>query len=46
VIFLSESMSFKTVAGMILVLAGVFINFFTINSESGKARDKIEETET
>ena len=46
VIFLSESMSFKTVAGMILVLAGLFINFFTINSKSGKARDKIEETET
>ena len=46
VIFLGESMSFKTVAGMIFVLAGVFINFFTINLKSGKARDKIEETET
>jgi len=46
VIFLNESMSFKTVAGMILVLAGVFINFFTINFKSGKARDKFEETET
>ncbi len=46
VVFLGESLGLKTVAGMILVLAGVFINFFTINSESGKARDKIEETET
>ena len=31
VIFLNESLSFKTVAGMLLVLGGVFINFFTIN---------------
>jgi len=46
VIFLSESMSFKTVAGMILVLIGVFINFFTINSKLRKARDKFEKTGT
>ena len=45
-VFLNESISFKTAAGMILVLAGVFINFFTINFKSGKARDKFEETET
>jgi drug/metabolite transporter (DMT)-like permease len=40
-VFLNESISFKTAAGIILVLAGVFINF-----KSGKARDKFEETET
>jgi len=38
VIFLGESLSLKTVAGMLLVLAGVFINFFKINLRSREGR--------
>jgi drug/metabolite transporter (DMT)-like permease len=41
VVFLGESLSFKTVAGTLLVLAGVFINFFKINFKTGKAGDDI-----
>lgn len=41
VIFLGESLSFKTVAGMLLVLAGVSINFININFKTGKAGDDI-----
>lgn len=37
-VFLGESLSLKTAAGMLLVLAGVFINFFKINQESGESR--------
>jgi drug/metabolite transporter (DMT)-like permease len=37
VIFLGESLSFKTAAGMLIVLTGVFINFIKINSDTGKA---------
>jgi drug/metabolite transporter (DMT)-like permease len=40
-IFLGESLSLKTVAGMLLVLAGVFINFFKVNFRTGKAGDNI-----
>jgi drug/metabolite transporter (DMT)-like permease len=38
VLFLGESLSLKTVAGMLLVLAGVFINFFKTNIKSGESR--------
>jgi len=41
VVFLGESMSFKTAAGTLLVLAGVFINFFKINFKTGKAGDNV-----
>lgn len=42
VIFLGESLSFKTAAGMLLVLSGIFINFSKINLRIGKAGDKVE----
>jgi drug/metabolite transporter (DMT)-like permease len=46
VIFLGESLSFKTIAGMLLVLSGIFINFSNIGLKSGvaegKAEDKVE----
>lgn len=41
VMFLGESLSAKTVAGTLLVLAGVFINFVKINFRTGKAGDDI-----
>ncbi|MGE5678470.1 MAG: DMT family transporter [Pseudomonadota bacterium] len=41
-IFLGEVISGKTVAGMLLVLVGIFINFFKINFRTGKAGDNIE----
>ncbi|MDF2890244.1 MAG: putative rane protein [Clostridia bacterium] len=34
VIFLGESLSLKTAAGMLLVLAGIFINFVRINTKT------------
>lgn len=39
IIFLNEAVSLKTVAGMLLVLVGIFINFFNINFLSRKAGD-------
>ena len=39
VVLLGETLSLKTVAGMLLVLAGAFINFFKLNSKSGESRD-------
>ena len=42
VIFLGESLSFKTVAGMLLVLSGIFINFSNMNLKTRKAGDKVE----
>lgn len=41
VVFLGESLSLKTAAGMLLVLAGVSINFFKINFKTGESRDSI-----
>jgi drug/metabolite transporter (DMT)-like permease len=41
IVFLGESLSFKTAAGMLIVLAGVSINFIKINSNAGKAEDKV-----
>lgn len=41
VVFLGESLSPKTVVGTLLVLAGVFVNFFKINFKTGKAGDNI-----
>jgi drug/metabolite transporter (DMT)-like permease len=41
VVFLGESLSLKTAAGMLLVLAGVFINFFKINFKTRESRDNI-----
>lgn len=41
VVFLDESLSFKTAAGTLLVLAGVFINFFKVNFKTGKAGDNV-----
>lgn len=41
VIFLDEGLSLKTIAGMLLVLAGIFINFFKINFQTG-SRDSDE----
>ena len=38
VVFLGESLSLKTVAGMLLVLAGVSINFFKINLKFRESR--------
>ena len=46
VAFLGESLSFKTVAGTLLVLAGVFINFFKLNFKTGKAGMRFEKTGT
>jgi len=40
-VFLDESLSLKTIAGTLLVLAGVFINFFKINVKTGKAGDNV-----
>ena len=46
VVFLGESLSYKTVAGMLLVLLGMFINFSKVNLKFGvanrKAGDKVE----
>jgi drug/metabolite transporter (DMT)-like permease len=41
VVFLGESLSLKTVAGMLLVLAGIVINFFKINLRTRESRDNI-----
>ncbi|MHB1394760.1 MAG: DMT family transporter [Clostridia bacterium] len=41
VVFLGESLSLKTVAGMMLVLAGVAINFLNINFKTRESRDSI-----
>jgi drug/metabolite transporter (DMT)-like permease len=41
VVFLGESLSLKTVAGMLLVLAGIVINFFKINLRTKESRDNI-----
>ena len=38
VVFLGESLSLKTVAGMLLVLVGIVINFFKINLKSSESR--------
>lgn len=38
VIFLGESLNLKTVAGMLIVLLGIFINFFKVSSKSGESR--------
>lgn len=43
VIFLGESLSFKTIAGMLLVLSGIFINFSNISLRSGAAKGKAED---
>lgn len=43
VVFLGESLSLKTVAGMLLVLAGVSINFIKLNFKTEKAGDNIWE---
>ena len=42
VVFLGESLSLKTVAGMLLVLAGIVINFFKINFRTRESRDNNE----
>lgn len=42
VFFLGESLSIKTAAGMILVLAGIFINFCKINFMTVKAGNSVE----
>lgn len=42
VVFLGESLSFKTAAGMLLVLSGIFINFSNINLKDRKVGDKVE----
>ena len=41
VVFLGESLTLKTIAGMLLVLAGIVINFFKINFKTGESRDSI-----
>jgi drug/metabolite transporter (DMT)-like permease len=41
-VFLGESMSVKTIAGMALVLVGIMVNFLKINFKSVKAGDKVE----
>ena len=42
VVFLGESSDIsKLVAGMLLVLAGIVINFFKINFKTGESRDSI-----
>jgi drug/metabolite transporter (DMT)-like permease len=41
VVFLGESLSLKTVAGMLLVVAGIVINFFKINFRTRESRDNI-----
>ena len=40
-VFLNEALSLKTAVGMLLVLAGVFINFFKINFKTSESRDGI-----
>lgn len=40
-VFLGEALSIKTLTGMLLVLAGIFINFFKMNFRTGKAGDNI-----
>lgn len=39
VIFLDESLSLKTIAGMLLVLAGIVINFVKVNFRTRESRD-------
>ncbi|HYE83137.1 MAG TPA: DMT family transporter [Clostridia bacterium] len=41
VIFLGEGLGIKTIIGMLLVLSGIFINFFKINFNI-EGRDKVE----
>ncbi len=45
-IFLGEALSLKTAAGMLLVLAGLFINFFSMNFKKGKQGMAFEESGT
>jgi drug/metabolite transporter (DMT)-like permease len=44
VAFLGESLSYKTAAGMLLVLSGVFINFFKRKLKTGESRDTSEKS--
>lgn len=44
VAFLGESLSYKTAAGMLLVLSGVFINFFKRKLKTGESRDASEKS--
>ena len=43
--FLGEDLSLRTAAGMLLVLAGIFINFFKMNFKTRESRDKFEKSE-
>lgn len=38
-VFLDEALSLKTVAGMLLVLVGIFINFYKMNFRTRESRD-------
>ncbi len=38
VLFLNEKLNLKTAAGMLIVLLGIFINFYKVNSKSGESR--------
>ena len=42
--FLGEALSLKTAAGMLLVLVGIFINFFKMNFKTVKAGDEFEDS--
>lgn len=41
IVFLGEALSLKTAVGMLLVLAGIFVNFFKTNFRIGESRDSI-----
>jgi drug/metabolite transporter (DMT)-like permease len=41
IVFLGEVLSLKTAVGMLLVLAGISVNFFKINFRIGESRDSI-----